>query len=165
MKALALLIIATTMIGCAKTADSTAVFERASLDGEELASLLNMNCAKYTYRGPKKWCHWRISATHYGPDDSLVDRTDLGGGGCELATGSRFYCSIPVFDGGNAAVRFFGMSTNTEIGPLLPKRVTSSSYAWNSKVPVRDKVPIVLAVLQLTRNTHLRRPMKKSRTG
>lgn len=165
MKALALLIIATTMIGCAKTADSTAVFERASLDGEELASLLNMNCAKYTYRGPKKWCHWRISATHYGPDDSLVDRTDLGGGGCELATGSRFYCSIPVFDGGNAAVRFFGMSTNTEIGPLLPKRVTSSSYAWNSKVPVRDKVPIVLAVFAVDTKHSLASPNEKVPNG
>lgn len=165
MKAWLLFVVALFLAGCGKQTENAAFFELTSLDGQELASLLNVNCAKYVYHGKKKWCHWRLSAVHYGPDDKLIEQTDLGGGGCELANGSHFICSLPVFEGGNAAVRFFGMATNTEIGPLLPERTKSSSYAWNSRAAIRDSSPSVLAVFAVDAKHTLAYPNDKVPSG
>ncbi len=134
------------MVGCNVRSEHKASFERVPLDGGELASLLNLNCAKFTYRGPEMWCHWRIVAKHYGPDDKLVDETDLGGGGCSIQPGESFYCSIPIHDGGTAAIRFFGMVTNKHIEPLLPKRKSRSSVAWNSELEFDGASPMIFAI-------------------
>ncbi|WP_345682623.1 hypothetical protein [Novipirellula caenicola] len=116
------------------------------LDGAELASLLNMNCVKYKYDGPDRKCHWRVLALHFGPNDELVEETRLGGGGCGLRSGSSFACSIPVFNGGNAAIRFFGMSTDQEIEALLPERKLSATWGWNDRVALRDNEQMLLFV-------------------
>ncbi len=133
-------------IGCGTRSEPNAGFERVQLDGGELASLLNLNCAKYTYSGPEMWCHWRLMARHFGADDELLDETYLGGGGCGLRPGESFYCSIPVYKGGTTAIRFSGMATDNDISPLLPERKTSSSGGWNPKIALDDDGPMIVAV-------------------
>ena len=139
-------LVAILTLGCTERTDPKARFTQVRLDGAELASLLNMNCVKYEYTGQDREVHWRVLARHYGPDDELVKQIRLGGGGCGLRSGSSFACSIPVFDGGNAAIRFFGMSTNTEIDALLPERQVHSSSGWNDQVDFRENEPMILYV-------------------
>ena len=134
------------VIGCGSQSPPKAGFELVELDGGELASLLELNCAKYTYSGPEMWCHWRLTAKHFGPDDKLLDETYLGGGGTGLRPGASFFCSIPVDNGGTAAIRFPGMSTNTDIEQLLPDRQVSASSGWNPKVVLNVDEPMTLAV-------------------
>ena len=44
-------------LGCSGDSSygSAGLFTREPLDGEELAVLLDLNCAKYVYRGPKSY--------------------------------------------------------------------------------------------------------------
>lgn len=147
-------------LGCSGDSSygSSGLFTREPLDGEELAVLLDLNCAKYVYRGPKSYYYWRLSTQLYGPDDQLIETTFLGGGGCELQSGSRFFFNIPVVEGGLAVTAFGGMKSKQDIAPLLPKRERSLSWILNPSLrQVKDK-PILVGLFSLDAQSIVRVP-------
>lgn len=146
-----ILFILSLFLGCSsKERQNFEGFKFTELNGGELAALLKTPFCKYTYDGPDRFCHWRVSAKLYGPDDKVLSDTFLGEGRSQLVKGRGFMCLIPVYEGGNSVIHFCGQVIDTKIAPLLPLGEQKSrglqSRSWNSTITYKEGEPIILGI-------------------